>query len=156
MVLWMKIESQTFGATFSVPKTIFVPVGKWVLIHSVYMLPTHTSVVYWAAEKMRVMAVTTLKEGKLTSASLSAELFLASILLTSGVVRVWNNDSGSKLRYCMWLSHVSSLTQKTTFNLLLICVLNGLDLTITGISVIHVDTLLCIRKVFYSHQDINL
>jgi len=65
----MKIQSQTFGARFSVSETIFVLLVKWVLTCSVYMLPTHAHVLYAVVEKMRVMVSTTHKERALASAS---------------------------------------------------------------------------------------
>lgn len=91
MVLYMKIGIQTFGANFSVPKPIFVPLAKWVLTHSVYMLSTHTHALYWAVEKLRILAVTTPRERVHTSAPLWTFLILAFILLTTYVLGIWAN-----------------------------------------------------------------
>lgn len=90
----MKIGSQTFGASFSVPETIFVPLAKWVLIYSLYMLPAHAHVMYGTVEKMKVMVATTHKERAPASASFCTMLFLVFILLTSGVVGIWGSDPG--------------------------------------------------------------
>lgn len=65
----MKTGRQTFGASFSVPETIFVLLTKRGLLHSVYMLTAPAYVLYGAVEKIRVLAGTTHKDRATASAS---------------------------------------------------------------------------------------